>query len=383
MHRRALCCLLTVLLASTASAAKAAKPLVIRVEAPIPLADNAGDTWVAAWAADGAVYTPSDDTQGFHAATSSNIAFNKVSGDDVRNLRGVTVNPMSDYGKGAQKGPDGCTWKSSGCCCLDGTLYWVVVRHKYGEDTRDPQRRQTAANASIIKSSDFGKTWTRAAKDNYERPMFPGSRFAAPYFVEYGQDGRASLDNAGRYVYALSNDGFWDNGNNLVLGRVARSKIGNLNAADWQYYQGGDGMADSAWTADVARASLVLDAPGKLGMNGAVYVPGLRRYIMIGWYYPAGGGKIKDACHTTHWDFYQAAKPWGPWTKISTYVSNPQGYYTPQLCPKFTSPDGRQLFALTAGDWNQPAYYRLTVVPLHVEGAIETLSPEEIKRSAH
>jgi hypothetical protein len=66
--------------------------------------------------------------------------------------------------------------------------------------------------------------------------MFPGSRFAAPYFVEYGQDGRASVDDADRYVYALSNDGFWDNGNSLVLGRVARSKIGDLRAADWQFY---------------------------------------------------------------------------------------------------------------------------------------------------
>ena len=183
MHRRVLCCLLTVQLASTVSAAKAAKPLVIRVEKPVPLADNAGDTWVAAWAADGTVYTPSDDTGGFHAAASSNIAFNKISGDDVGKLSGVTVNPMNDYGKGGQKGPDGCTWKSSGCYCLDGTIYWVVARHKYGEDSGDPQRRQPASNASIIKSGDFGKTWTRSAKENYDRPMFPGSRFATPYFI--------------------------------------------------------------------------------------------------------------------------------------------------------------------------------------------------------
>jgi hypothetical protein len=367
MHRQALCCLLSVLLASSLSVAKAAKPLAIHVDPPISVADNLGDTWVTAWAADGAVYTPSDDTKGFHTAASSNIAFNKVTGDDVGNLTGVTVNLMGDYGKSGQKGADGCTWKSSGCYCLDGTIYWVVARHKYGEDARDPQRRQPAGNASIIKSTDFGKTWTRSAGENYDHPMFPGSRFAAPYFVEYGQDGRASVDNADRYVYALSNDGFWDNGNNLILGRVARSKLAALNAADWRYYKGGDGREDSAWTSDVNRATLVLDAPGKLGMNGAVYVPGLRRYVMIGWYYPAGGGKIKDACHTTNWDFYEAPKPWGPWTKISTYVSNPQGYYSPQICPKFTSEDGRRLFVMTAGDWNQPKYYRLTLVPLHVE----------------
>jgi hypothetical protein len=236
MRLRMSSCLLAVLPAFSVSTVEAAKPLAIRVETPIPLADNSGDTWVAAWAADGAVYSPSDDTSGFHGATNSNIAFNKVTGDDVRKLGGVTVNPMKDYGKGGQKGPDGCTWKSSGCCCLDGTIYWVVARHKYGEDSGDPKRRQPAGNASIIKSTDFGKTWTRSAKENYDRPMFPGSRFAAPYFVEYGQDGRASVDDADRYVYALSNDGFWDNGNSLVLGRVARSKIGDLRAADWQFY---------------------------------------------------------------------------------------------------------------------------------------------------
>ena len=150
--------------ASTASTVEAANPLAIRVETPIPVADNSGDTWVSAWAADGTVYSPSDDTAGFHGAANANIAFNKLVGDDARKLSGVTVNPMRDYGKGGQKGPDGCTWKSSGCCWLDGTIYWVVARHKYGEDSGDPQRRQPAANASIIKSSDFGRTWTRSAK---------------------------------------------------------------------------------------------------------------------------------------------------------------------------------------------------------------------------
>jgi hypothetical protein len=367
MYRKVLCRLLAFLLASTAFTVNAANPLAIRVETPIPLVDNLGDTWVAAWAADGTVYTPSDDTKGFHAAANSNIAFNKVTGDDVRALRGITVNPMSDYGTGGQKGSDGCTWKSSGCHCLDGAIYWVVARHKYGEDSGDPRRRQPASNASIIKSTDFGSTWTRSAKENYERPMFPGSRFATPYFVEYGQDGQASVDNADRYVYALSNDGFWDNGNNLILGRVARSKIGSLRATDWQFYSGGDGMDDSAWSSPMAQAKLVLDAPGRLGMNGAVYVPGLRRYILIGWYYPAGGGKIADARHATNWDFYEAPKPWGPWTKISTHVWNPQGYYSPQLCPKFTSENGRRLFVMTAGDWKEAKYYRLTIVPLRVE----------------
>ncbi len=358
----------SILLASALVSGAAAGPRdSIRVDEPIPIADNRGDTWVAAWAADSNVYSPSDDTQGFHQAGSANIAFNRIGGDDIGKLSGATVNVMSDYGKETQQGPDGCTWKSSGCYALDGVLYWVVARHKYGEQSGDPHLRQTAVNASIIKSTDSGVTWSRSAKENYDTPMFPGGRFATPYFVEYGQDGRASLDNADRFVYALSNNGFWDNGDNLILGRVARSRIGDLKGSDWEFYTGGNGLEESAWSRDMARATLVLDSPSRLGMTGAVHVPALGRYLMIGWYYPAGGGKLKGASHTSAWDFYEAPKPWGPWTKIGSHEFWPQGYYTPQICPKFTSKDGRRLFAITAGDWNDARFYRLTIVPFRIE----------------
>ena len=189
----------------------------MRAGSPVPLADNSGDTWVAAWADDGNLYSPSDDTEGFHKAGSANVAFNRIDGSDPLQLSGVTVNTMPDFGKGSARGADGCTWKSSGCASIDGVLYWVVARHKYGEDSGDVTRRQPASNASIIKSTDFGKTWTRPAKQNYDVPMFPGSRFATPYLIEYGRD-RTSADGADRYVYAISNNGFWDNGDDMVLG---------------------------------------------------------------------------------------------------------------------------------------------------------------------
>jgi hypothetical protein len=56
--------------------------------------------------------------------------------------------------------------------------------------------RQTAALASIIKSADHGLHWTRSAADNYARPMFPGSRFGAPFFITYGKNGAAKVDDA-------------------------------------------------------------------------------------------------------------------------------------------------------------------------------------------
>lgn len=339
----------------------------VRVGEPIALEDSHGDTWVTAWAADGNLYSPSDDTYGFRKAGNANIAFSLLEGDDVRKLRGTSINMMADYGKSSDLLSDGCSWKSSGCYAVDGVLYWVVARHKYGETSGDPQRRQLAENASIIKSTDGGKTWTRSAKENFEQPTFPGRRFAAPYFIQYGQDGKVSADHGDRYIYALSNNGFWDNGDNLILGRVARAKLGDLSGADWEFYQGGDGMENAAWAADAKQAKLVIDAPGKLGMTGAVFVPALKRYLLIGWYYPAGGGKIEGACVKTVWDFYESPKPWGPWTKIGSKEWSPQGYYSPQICPKFTSADGRHLVAVTAGNWNNLQVYRMTFAPIELE----------------
>ena len=349
-------------IASASAPAGAGSPIrTVRAGSPVPLVDNSGDTWVAAWADDGNLYSPSDDTDGFHKSGSANIAFNRIDGSDPLKLSGITVNSMPDYGKGSARGPDGCTWKSSGCASIDGVLYWVVARHKYGEESGDTSRRQPASNASIIKSTDFGKTWTRPAKQNYDAPMFPGSRFATPYFIEYGRD-RTNADGADRYVYAISNNGFWDNGDDMVLGRVRRNRIGALNASDWKFFTGGDGARDASWSSKSADAKPVLDQRGKLGMTGAVYLHAQRRYLLVGWYYPAGGGKIKDACTRTIWDFYEAAHPWGPWTRIGSQEFSPQGYYSPEICPKFQT--AGRVYVFTAGNWNNPDVYRLTMVPL-------------------
>jgi hypothetical protein len=37
--------------------------------------------------------------------------------------------------------------------------------------------------------------------------MFPGMRFATPFFIHYGKEyAAATVDNADRYVYATSNN---------------------------------------------------------------------------------------------------------------------------------------------------------------------------------
>jgi len=93
-------------------------------------------------------------------------------------------------------------------------------------------------------------------------------------------------------------------------------------------------------------------------------------YLMIGWYYPAGGGKLEDSdthagpAHVkTNWDFYVAARPWGPWRVVGSHTWTPQGFYCPGICPKFNSTDESTVWAFAAGDW-QSTYYRLNAAPL-------------------
>ena len=77
-------------------------------------------------------------------------------------------------------------------------------------------------------------------------------------------------------------------------------------------------------------------------------MPQQKCYLMVGWYYPAGGGKLPGANKYTIWDFYVAAHPWGPWNPIGSQGFMPMGFYCPEICTKFTSPDGSKAWVFTA-----------------------------------
>jgi hypothetical protein len=297
-----------------------------------------GDTWDPFWADDGNLYAFNCDGRGF-GTRSMNMAFNRLSGDAPDALVGASVNEMNDYGKETLEGPDHATWKACGQECIDGVFYAFVSRNVYGNKSGDALVRQTAANASLIKSVDRGATWTRTAQDNYDRPMWPGSGFATPFFVHYGQNGgRVARDRAAEYVYAVSNDGFWCDGDNLRLGRVKRRLLARLSADDWKYFTGGDGLADRSWSKDVGRASALLDRPAKLGQTPVTYVPALGVYVLISWY---NTEPLKSwyTPNEMRYDFFQAPHPWGPWTMVSSisdrFLSPRYHMYGPSLCAKF------------------------------------------------
>jgi hypothetical protein len=305
--------------------------------------DSNGDTWDPFWADDDHLYAFNCDGRGF-GKKPQNLAFNRFDGGSVATLTGTQINPMSEYGPAGQRGKDGATWKACGQECIDGVFYAFVSRNVYGNESKDHLMRQTAFNSSLIKSHDRGRTWQRSAEDNYSRPMWEGPRFGAPFFVHYGKNGgNVMLDGAKDYVYAVSTNGFWNDGDSLILGRVARKLLPNLNAADWEYFKGGNGIDAKNWSKQIDSASSLLKAPAHCGQTPVCFVPALGIYLLISWYNPQTLTKWFEP-KEMQYDFYQAQHPWGPWSFIRSFsdkfLASGSHMYGPSLCAKFQEQRG-------------------------------------------
>lgn len=301
--------------------------------------DNSnGDTWDPFWADDDSLYAFNCDGRGF-GSSPMNLAFNRLAGDTPDGLVGSQVNSMAGYGKATQKGPDNATWKACGQECIDGVFYAFVSRNIYGSDSHDPLTRQRAINSSLIKSTDRGRTWARTARENYDHPMWPGSHFGAPFFVHYGQNGgQVPQDAAKEYVYVCSTNGFWNDGDSLILARVKRSLISRLNSSDWEYLSGRDGNSASNWTRDITRAIPILQRPAKCGQTPITFIPELGVYLLISWYNTEPMKKWFRP-NRMRYDFYQAPHPWGPWTPTGSCDDSFLGpgwhMYGPSICARF------------------------------------------------
>ncbi len=111
-------------------------------------------------------------------------------------------------------------------------------------------------------------------------------------------------------------------------------------------------------------ATPVLKDPGKFGMTGAAYLHHSQRYLMIGWYYPAGGGRMKGASTDTLWDLGNHRDRGDRGQKSDRTNRHLFRIFSAQVCPKFQTSD--KVLAFTAGNWNSPKDYRLTVVTLKI-----------------
>ena len=372
-----------------------------------------GDTWYNTWAGDGNIYATSDDAHGFNGTCDSNLVVNELIGSDPSEISSPYMNCMTSFGAIGNQGNynDGRTWKTDGIISVDGTLYLAVARQQDGTGGY-PNGLQPSDDASIVKSTDDGHTWSNSfgttgsaggAAPPYNSTtgqadaMFPGTSFGTPQFINYGQDDAAAstADGGGTYVYAISNDGFAYDGSSMILGRVLRSQIGNLNASQWQFYTGppgGDGTNAANWSSSASDAQPILTASHQLSQSGVQYIPQLGEYIMTSFYYPFvaswndTGTQKQGAASESTWDFYDAPHPWGPWTRFfnqpttecylgcDSATTSQLGLYDPALVSKFSNMDGLSNVIFSTGDFNAPNrpndyMYRLHEFPFTINTA--------------
>jgi uncharacterized protein DUF4185 len=341
------------------------KPIVdIRFNADYSqIASSVGDEWAPTWADDGNLYTGNDDGSSFGGIGNRCVAFGKLTGDDPFKLDGITVSDMAGYGEDVT-GADKANWKTMNSYSVNGVLYMFVTRCLYPEESGDAHHRHIFENSSIIKSTDNGKTWTRPAEESLAHPMFPGLKFGAPYFVWYGQDGKASVDNAAKYVYAVANNGHFEDGDYYILGRVLKKKLPDLNPADWTFFTGGDGMKARNWTRDIDGAKPILQDPLNCSMTGMTYIPALGRYVMVVWHYTTYNLRTDPRSIDK---YYEAPKPWGPWTTFKTIDTGKLGWYVPIIGQKFQKKvDANTVDCILypTGNYQNSKLYKLNFIPI-------------------
>jgi hypothetical protein len=351
-----------------------------------------GDSWTSAWCDNDRLFVSSDDTHGIDGTCVSgpkgyNVGFGEIlSSQPTDPLSGQAQNCMSAYGAENQTwssplSSSSCyaSWKAVGLSCIGNTLYLTVSRQIYGGGYFGNQGNpactypwQKSMDASIISSNDFGASWSQTPPLNNNDPtvQFPGFGFGAPAFIGYGRGmNLGPADGARRYVYMISNDGYWANGTTMYLARASRS-ADLQNRANWQYLTstpapswGPQSQAIPILESTVTCSSN--ECNGHFGVSQAQYIPSSNGapgvYILPQWYYPTSD------MHTTKWAFYSSPTPWGPWTKMSigtdgdglekawpTMGTQNQGYYNPTFVPKwigdFNATTGtRDLWILFAG----------------------------------
>ena len=327
------------------------------IGSPIRTLRSHGDLWLCTWADDDDLYSIADDTLGVDRVCNSNLAIHKVKGTPPDH-KVITINPMTEYGRFQEH--DGLdTWKGNGLVCIEGVLYLAVSQHSGAMDF--PDNVQRTYDATIVKSTDYGKTWSK--KPEVGKAMFPGTRFSTPFFVQYGKNYDGAMDE---YVYAVSNLGTWNNGNFMVLGRVLRDKIADLSAGDWEFFTTADAKNVPSWSKDFGKAGAIFKHRGFTSMTGIQYVPAAKRFILPQWAFTDLDSKNPWA--QTMLCIYEAPKPWGPWRHVHT-EPNWQNFYNPGLPSKWFEDSGKRMWMTQAGDFSgiyKPKSYCFTAQKLEL-----------------
>lgn len=313
--------------------------------------DSDGDLWPMAWSDDDYLYGANGDGKGFDLGVlPSDIVVNRIKGDPSdKSITGIRL-ASGDQVSQVWSDPAKYNRKPTGMVSVGGVLYLAV------EDLRSERGNVTFNDvpaATIVKSTDKGKTWTW----DKTRPMFDNYLFTTIMFLDYGKDGANNTFDSYVYAYGLDNnwrDSFSDtvpDPTTLYLARVPKDSV--QDRGKWEFYSS-DLNGDAKWTTDIkARQpvlqddrrvySKVLDnvAPSNmtvLSQGGIVYNKPLKRYIYTSW-------------TEFTFEFYEAPSPWGPWRRFLSkdfgsypWFQTVHGGYATVVPSKFISADGREMW---------------------------------------
>ncbi|KAF2101389.1 hypothetical protein NA57DRAFT_72833 [Rhizodiscina lignyota] len=337
-------------------------------------AQDGGDTFYSTWGPDWDTWFTIDDSAGIKASCSpngSNIIINKARGPSVADLRPATVNCLQKewglHGDDMGHGDDG-SWKTTGLSWLDDVLYLWVSRN-FAPAAGNNSLRQTAQNSCLLKSLNYGVTFQGPDDEEcYTNPTFPGRLFGTPSFIQYGRNGEAGPHGSDKYAYAISNDGSWDNGDSIQLGRVPRERIANLSSKDWEFFNGSP--SEVSWTRNLSDAKPLLYSQNQLSSTAAIYNPYLEEYILNEWYFPnrTGYGVYPQALYPTVWTWYASRKPWGPYRVVSNTSWPNAAWYNPSVLNKFWGFDGKSGTVITSGHaYLNHSSQVLSTIPFEIE----------------
>ncbi len=369
---------------------------------PCATANVRGDTHPMAWAADGELYIGTGDPNWMIrdgvVYASIDWTNKQISDEEYKSMCGLCVekitgnpiefelsrvNDMPGYIGGGGYGP-----KPSGMISVDGVLYYAVQNLLGWKPPRFRKNSQHGSDATILRSDDYGKTWTpdldpvllEMEKEQYVRgnrkvtgfgwqtppearaeykgwkPMFPGNLFGGPSFIQFGQDNREAVDD---YVYAVSGD-HWDNGSEMRLGRVSKDKI--LDRDAWEFaIPKADGGVE--WVKELDVSEPVLTIEGHLSLPEMVYIPSIKKYLLVTWALHTDFD-AKDGSELT---LLEADNPWGPFKLVYyewMWYKEEASPYCPRIPLKWFDNTNLIGWMLHSGNWQtQIPYYLPQVRP--------------------
>jgi len=314
-----------------------------------------GDTYPMTWADDNEIYTSSGDPNWGETLSGLDVEMFSGGPDDYKITK---YNHMNDYLGWGGNGP-----KPSGMICVDGILYLAFQNFLDGGKLPHSVKSQPGSDAHILHCNPKWNQWFPSYKA-IEKPMFPGSRFGGPSFINYGKNNENARDD---YVYAISGDQ-WDNGSNVRLGRVPKGNI--VDRGYWEFVCSFDKDGNPAWNCDIDHSIPILSIHRFIGLPEMVYLSEIKRYLFLTWHLK--GDFDPDA--GTDLLILEAPEPWGPFSLVY-FEEFWQGQdftpYCPRIPLKWMSPDHLSGYIQFSGAWGavgqEKLYYRSNIRKFKIE----------------